>query len=314
MRKKVFDAVCLGTVVADVVTSPMPAIPEQGYVRQVNDITIHLGGCASNSAVGLARQGFKTAVVGKVGEDAFGSYILKLLEKEQVDTRWLGLSRRSATSICLILLVEGEDRRFIRNGGASDDLYPRDIPDEAISSAKVFCFTSYLAMEGLLGKEAEAILRRAKEAGAITLLDVAVAEGREPPEGVLSCLRFADYFVPNETEAYSLTGRKSPEEQAKAFLDMGAGTVVIKMGEKGALLLGEGEKIFLPAFRGKSVDPTGAGDAFAAGFIRGLIEGKDHLMCLRYGSALGFSAVRSIGATTGVFSRSELDRFLEQTR
>ncbi len=310
MRKKLFDAVCLGTVVADVVTSPMPTVPEQSHVRYVEEIRIYLGGCGANSAVGLARQGFKAAVLGKVGNDLFGSYISKLLRDEGVDTRWLGVSRRKPTSVCLILLVQGEDRRFIYTGGASDDLHAGDIPEEAILSAKVFCFTSYLAIEGLLEKEVEAVLRRAKEAGVITLLDIAILGGREPPEGALSCLRYADYFVPNETEALLLTGRKKPEEQAEVFLEMGAGTVVIKMGKKGALLMNEGERISLPAFRGGTVDPTGAGDAFVAGFVRGLIEQKDHLMCLRYGSALGFSAVQEVGAVTGLFDRRELDRFI----
>jgi sugar/nucleoside kinase (ribokinase family) len=93
---------------------------------------------------------------------------------------------------------------------------------------------------------------------------------------------------------------------------MGAGTVIITMGDQGSVLVGEGVRLRADTYRVPFVDGTGGGDAFAAGYIAGLLRGLDAEGCLRLGSAVGASCVRTIGTTTGVFTRPELETFLRE--
>jgi sugar/nucleoside kinase (ribokinase family) len=117
-------------------------------------------------------------------------------------------------------------------------------------------------------------------------------------------------FLPNADEGRLLTGIAEPLEQARHFRDAGAATVVITCGSQGAVLTSQKETLRTGIFSVEFVDGTGSGDAFAAGFISGLIEGCPAERCLKMGSALGASCVRRAGATTGVFTRAELDEFL----
>jgi sugar/nucleoside kinase (ribokinase family) len=107
-----------------------------------------------------------------------------------------------------------------------------------------------------------------------------------------------------------ITGEADPVRQAERFREMGAGTVVITQGERGSVLVTEGLRLRAGTFPMPFVDGTGGGDAFAAGYMAGMLRGLDAEGCLRLGSAVGASCVRAIGTTTGVFTRRECDEFL----
>jgi sugar/nucleoside kinase (ribokinase family) len=109
-----------------------------------------------------------------------------------------------------------------------------------------------------------------------------------------------------------ITGLDDPLEQAARFREAGAGTVVITQGEGGSLLVSEKVRLRAGKYPIEFVGGTGSGDAFDAGYIAGLLADEDPAGCLRWGSALGASCVRSIGATESVFSRAEAEAFMEQ--
>jgi sugar/nucleoside kinase (ribokinase family) len=109
-----------------------------------------------------------------------------------------------------------------------------------------------------------------------------------------------------------ITGEKEPLRQAEAFRKLGAGTVVITMGENGALLVNESVRLRAGVYTVPFVDGSGGGDAFDAGFIFGLLNNYSPEECLRVASALGASCVRAIGTTPGVFSRAECEAFMRE--
>jgi sugar/nucleoside kinase (ribokinase family) len=121
-----------------------------------------------------------------------------------------------------------------------------------------------------------------------------------------------DVFLPNDDEAALITGIEDPLEQAERFREAGAKTVVITRGDKGSLLVTDGLRLRGGTYPVQFVGGTGSGDAFDAGFIAGLLAGEDPCGCLRWGSALGASCVRSIGATESIFSRAEAEAFMKQ--
>ena len=111
-------------------------------------------------------------------------------------------------------------------------------------------------------------------------------------------------------EGERITGEKSPLKQAEIFHRMGAGTAVFTCGGEGAVLVQQGLRLRSGVFPMHYVDGSGGGDAFDAGYICGLLEGKGPQDCLRIASALGASCVRAVGTTPGVFTRAECEAFL----
>jgi sugar/nucleoside kinase (ribokinase family) len=117
-------------------------------------------------------------------------------------------------------------------------------------------------------------------------------------------------FLPNTDEAELLTGTSDPRQQAQRLHEAGAATVVITCGSSGTYVVGRDERLFAPAHQMPFVGGTGAGDAFSAGYIAGLLDSGDTRRCLAWGSALGASCVRSISATESVFTRDEALEFM----
>jgi sugar/nucleoside kinase (ribokinase family) len=123
-------------------------------------------------------------------------------------------------------------------------------------------------------------------------------------------LPHTDFFMPNDEEAHALTGEGKPRDQAERFLDEGCKTVVITQGRHGTLLMNDSTVYQAGVFPIDFVDGSGSGDAFAAGFIAGLVEKRETADILRFASAIGASACTKLGCTTGVFTRPEADAFL----
>ena len=109
-----------------------------------------------------------------------------------------------------------------------------------------------------------------------------------------------------------ITGLRDPLQQAERFRDAGAKTVVITQGERGSLLVSDKLRLRAGVYPIEFVGGAGSGDAFDAGYIAGLLAGEDPAGCLRWGSALGASCVRAIGATESVFNRDEAEAFLRE--
>jgi sugar/nucleoside kinase (ribokinase family) len=125
-----------------------------------------------------------------------------------------------------------------------------------------------------------------------------------------SVLAETDVFLPNTDESRVLTGESDPVLQAERFAAAGAGAVVITCGGEGAVIVSGSERLRASAHVVDYKGGTGSGDAFDAGFIAGMLQGKDLADCVRWGSAVGASCVRSISATDSVFTRAEAEAFM----
>ena len=268
---------------------------------------------AANVAIDLARVGVGVGVAGCVGRDPFGQFLVDRLTAAGVETSGVRMLDDVDTSGTLIINVAGEDRRFIHAAGANAVMRAIDIPFERVRQAKVFYVGGYLLMPALEGPDGLALLfRQARAAGVTTMLDVVVPGPGEYWPKIEPLLPETDVFLPNEDEAAIITGLTDPLDQAKRFRDAGAGTVVITRGERGTLLVNDKLRIQAGAYPTKFVGGTGAGDAFDAGFIAGLLAGEDPIGRLIWGAALGASCVRSISATESVFTREEALFFMRE--
>jgi sugar/nucleoside kinase (ribokinase family) len=307
------QVVCAGILVADLFVPPLPALPSAGQLLATDDFLVDSGGCAANTSTSLARLGVLSHVAGKVGDDIFGSFVLQDLARKGVDIAGISRSSVFGTSKTVILPVRGDDRRFIHTFGANADFRVGDIDLAQVESARIFYVGGYLVLPELRPDELAEVLHSARERGTRTVLDVVVPAGDAAAamRQLEEVLPFVDAFMPNDEEAHRPTGEDDPRRQAQALLDAGCGTVAITMGGRGTLVMDRQQFIAAPAFQVQVVDSSGAGDAFAAGFIFGLLQGWSMPDTLRYASAIGASSCTRLGCTPGVFTREQAQTFLQ---
>ncbi len=306
------ECLSIGLLVADHLCTPIPRLPKPGELLFCDELPLSVGGCAANVALDLARLGVDVGLVGCVGRDPFGRYLVETLTTSGVDTSGVTALENVGTAASLIINVTGEDRRFIHAIGANAHLTTEYVPIDRVRAAKVVYVGGYLLMPNLNAHgELTKLFREARQSGAITVLDVVLGPGEFWPR-LAELLAETDAFLPNEDEAAAITGLSDPLAQAKRFRAAGAKTVVITCGGAGTLLVSDRGTWRAGVYPTKFVGATGAGDAFDAGYITGLLLGEDELGCLRWGSALGASCVRSISATDSVFTRQEALHFMQQ--
>lgn len=303
---------CAGILVADTFCGPLDALPKEGELIAVDALPVSVGGCASNVAIGLARQGIAAEVVGCLGKDAAAQVVVASLERSGVNCERLSYSERLPTSQTIVLLVKGEDRRFLHLFGANSAFTVAAIDRDWVRSLNVFYLGGLYVLSGIdLGEVAD-LLRDCRAHGVTTVVDVVTPGPGVDYSGLKEILPHVDYFLPNDDEAALITGQHEVREQVRVLQSWGAHTLVITQGAKG-LTAAQGDDLWhADAFPIHAVDPSGGGDAFAAGLIVGLARGWALADVLRYGSVLGASATLAVGTTTSVFDAAQAERFLAE--
>jgi 2-dehydro-3-deoxygluconokinase len=284
----------------------------------------HVAGAEANAAVGLARLGHSVAYIGRVGSDGFGAAIVRKLRGEGVDVEHLVVDDTAPTGLMI------RERRalgaahvlYYRSGSAGSRLGPAEV-DAAAAQFKGARWLHVTGITPALSPTARAAVERAialaRDARLTISLDLNLR--RKLWSEAEAALVFrelaakADVVMGDEDEARLVTGTKdSGEVLAEALLARGASTAIVKLGRQGAVAATVGEAIRVPALDIPAVvDPVGAGDAFAAGYIAATLEGKPLDEALRAANACGAAAVTVVGDMAGLPDRQELERLLDKT-
>ena len=304
------DVLCAGIIVADHVCTPVPHLPAAGELVMADGMLLTIGGCAANAAVDLAKMQARVGIAARVGDDVFGRIVTDILRDAKIDVSHLKVSPGADTSQTLIVNVKGQDRRFIHTFGANRGFSAADIPRQLFDQIKVLYVGGYLVMPAVTQDDLAPLFAAAQAKGVKTVLDIVVPAKGEYLTRFDLLLPHVDVFLPNDLESELITGEKDPLKQADVFQRMGAKTTVITMGSNGSLLVQKDLRLKAGVYSVPMVDASGGGDAFDAGYIVGLLDGKGPEDCLRVASALGASCVRAIGTTPGVFTRAECDEFM----
>ena len=301
---------CAGILVADMLCGPVAALPEPGELLPVEDVPAKAGGCAANVAIDLARQGIGAAVAGCVGRDAAAETPLAALRAHGVDCEGIIRSDRLPTSKTVVLIVAGEDRRYIHAFGANAEFSVGHIRREWLKTLSVFYLGGLFAMPGIKADELADLLAFCRASGVVTVVTVVAPKPFNQHHDLATLLPMIDYFLPNNDEARAFTGERDPIDQATALVAAGARTSIVTCGAGGAIAARDSKRWRCGAYDAPVVDPSGCGDAFAAGVIAGIVHGWDMARTLVYASALGASAVRAVGTTDGVFQAAEAQAFI----
>jgi sugar/nucleoside kinase (ribokinase family) len=298
---------CAGILVGDLFVPPLARLPEAGELLVTDDFLMGAGGCAANVATVLSKLGVDSRVVGKVGRDSFGDYVVSALADLGIDVSFIGRSDTIGTAKTVIVPVAGEDRRYIHTVGANADLTGQDFSPDALSDVDVVYLGGYLLLPGLRTAAVVELLEAAHRARARTVLDVVLpGDMRASMDELRPILSSVDFFLPNYDEARLLTGEQDAERQAAIFNDAGAKTVVITMGAEGLVVRSAGENQCVAAPSVDVVDGSGAGDAFAAGLIVGLLEDWELARSLVFASEAGALACTALGCSAGIRDREHL--------
>ena len=299
------SALCAGVHVLDVLVRPVESIPEGQGGELVDEIRITAAGSAGGTALVLAKLGASVRSAGAIGRDAAGDMLLALLERDGVDTELLVRRDDVQTSASVLPIRPSGERPAFHVVGANGTFGPDDIPAEAIEAA------THLHLGGpeFIGGEAAApMLRRARESGVVTSADV-LAPG-EP--GLLDwigpALAELDYFLPNGDQVLALTGAGDLEDGCRALIERGVGCVAATSGADGVLVVDEDGADAVPAFDVEAVDTTGCGDAFSAGFLRGLSLGRDRREAAVLGCAAAAQVAQGLGTDHGDFDLAAVEQ------
>jgi len=304
---------CAGILVVDTICGPVKALPEPGQLAILDDIPSTVGGCAANVACSLAKQGVTVGAAGLVGEDPAARLLRGQLHARQVDCSQVKSTTKQPTSQTVVLLIEGQDRRFLHSFGANRSFSVGQLNRDWIRELKVFYVGGLFAMPNFRTSELAELLKYCRSHNVVTVVDVVASEDMRDFGQLDACLPYIDYFLPNDDEAARITGRSDPSEQARVFRDKGVDTTIVTLGEKGSLAMRGHDLWRTGTFPVEFVDMTGCGDAFDAGLISGVLKNWDLPRTLSYATALGGSCAQAIGAYDGVFTADETEAFL-QTR
>ena len=300
------DVLSLGIYVVDVLGRPIDQFPEKGKLALFDELEIHTGGCANNTAIALTRLGVSAGAMGKVGTDAFGDLILQGLVDNGIDTAGMQQDASASTSFTFVAVASDGERTFYHYIGANGELCEADLNWEVIKSVKILHIAGALVMPRFDGVPMANVLREAKTLGITTSLDTAYDATGRWMETLEPCLPYVDMFMPSIVEAQHLTGLSGYREIVQ-FLrrNYGIHTIVIKMGENGSYASTPEAEYIAPAYPVNAVDATGAGDAYVAGFLAGTIMGWDLKATAELASATGAACVTAIGTTAGIQNLEE---------
>jgi len=298
--------------VADVVGKPVDVMPERGKLTLVDRMELHGGGCANSTGIGLAKIGVKTAVIGKVGDDGFGDFVIGNLTRNKVDCTGVVRDKDAATSSTMVLVHGDGERSFIHYIGANGTLTEADVDFGVVKSSKILHIAGSFLLPGFDGEPTARVLKKAKELGVTTSLDTAWDSRGNWMKLLAPCLPYVDYAVPSIEEARMVTGKHEPEDVAAVLLDYGVGTAALKMGAKGCYIRSKDIELHIPIYKVDVVDALGAGDAFAAGFLAGLVNGWDLERTGKFANATGAFCVTALGATTGIKDRKTIEDFIAE--
>jgi sugar/nucleoside kinase (ribokinase family) len=245
-------------------------------------------------------------LAGKIGNDALGRMLLKKARKFGIPLRGIRVSATERTSTCIALVNRKGERVFIYFGGANESFFREDIDDVLLRKAKIIHFGGVFDVPGIEGAILADILRAARSAGHVTSMDVTWDnEGVWLPK-IRDALPHLDYFLPSINEVSAMLGTRDPVKAASELLSLGVRNVVVKLGGDGCFIANEEVKEHVRGFQPPEVvDTTGAGDAFVAGFIAGVVRKWTLRDCARLGNAVGALAVQKVGATEGVSGFSD---------
>ncbi len=293
------DAVVFGNVTLDILCSPVNEVPRHESIA-FDQVIVSPGGCGSNTAIGLASSGIPTGIIARTGNDDAADLLFHYWQRVGVDPRFVHRATDLPTGTSVGLIDSDFQPRFIHTSGANRQLTAEAIepPTLAAAGIRFFYIAGFFVLPNLFEQVAEK-LAALRQLGITTTLDVVFNVRMDDPRlrNVLwAAMPHLDHFLANQHEAFRLTGQEEPQAAAANLRRRGARAVIIKLGARGCYAASPSFTGIIPGEAIQVLDTTGAGDAFAAGFIAALARGQDLQTACQAGNRAGARICTRLGA------------------
>lgn len=284
-------------------------LPKAGETVLGSEFASAAGGKGANQAVAAARGGGKVTFIARVGTDVFGEKAVAGFRADGINVDYVFRDPDSPSGVALIFVAKDGENSIAVASGANARLLPPDVwqAKNVFPNAAVLVLQLETPLETV-----QAAAELAAGAGVRVILNSAPA--RPLPDALLNNLYL---ITPNEIEVESLTGvavdgEAAANQAAEKLLTRGVQNVILTMGARGAFVAGEGIRQWVPAFKVKPVDCTGAGDVFNGALAVALAEGKSLLEAARFANAAAAISVSRLGAQTSAPTRKEIEQWLNE--
>jgi ribokinase len=295
-----FDVICFGALNVDKLYK-VDRIASADEESRIQDFKESPGGSAANTAVGLARLGVRTGFIGKVAADREGDLLIRDFLDEGVNTDGVVVSEYGRSGTVIGFVDEEGERALYVDPGVNDSLKFDEIDLKYASQADLLHLTSFV---GEVPFQSQKRLVEALPEISVTI-DPGMIYARKGIEELKPLIERCLVFFPNKRELRLLTG-KGYREGAEDLLKMGTRIIAVKLGSRGCYVTDGEESHLIEPFKVEVVDSTGAGDAFCAGFIYGLINNKTLRECGVLGNFVASRTLTRMGARNGLPRKDEL--------
>jgi len=300
-----FDVVGFGALNVDKLfkVNKIASAEEESFVTGFEEAC---GGSAANTMVGLARLGCKVGFIGKVAEDREGKMLFEDFRRESVDTNGIITVKHGRSGTAMGFVDERGERALYVDPGVNDTIKFNEINKEYMFQTRFLHLTSFVGEKSFRTQKrlVETLPKKVKVS-----LDIGELYARKGLNALEPIMSRTFVVMPNAKELQILTKKAHYERSAEVLLEKGVKIVAVKLGSKGCYVTDGKESSKVEAFKVKVVDTTGAGDAFCAGFLYGLISGKSLYECGRIGNFVASKGIMKMGARPG-FPRIEDLRLL----
>lgn len=309
------DVLCVGLMVCDIIIQPVDKDVFEVDSTRIDTLKITSGGDSLNAAINMEKLGITAGLIGKVGNDVFGEYLIHEAQKYDVITSGIIKSDEYSTSTSIVLVDKSGERHFAYYGKANDSLCVKDVDIKLLNEANMVHVGSAMALNNLDGSGITELFKMAKSLGKPTSMDVTWDSSDKWLEKIEDALHYTDIFMPSYDEAKKITGLDKPEDMKEFFRNYGLKILVVKLGSAGCYITDFSDEYRIKPFKNiRVIDTTGAGDAFVAGFLTGFIKGFSLYDSGVLGNAVASQCVMKLGATNWKMTLNEVMLFISDNK
>ena len=298
----------IGELNVDLILSGRGDLPAFGIEIIVQDFAMTLGSASAICASGLARLGRPVSFAGKVGQDPWGDYCLRVLREAGVTLDAVVSDPRAKTGVT-VSITAPHDRALVTYPGAMATFMAGDLPDDLFRSPGHLHVSSFFLQSGMRSSWCT-VFELARASGWTISLDPGCDPANAWDPDLVALLPFVDVLLPNEVELQALTGEPDPGEAIRRLAN-GHTLTIAKLGARGAMALVDGQPVLVAPPPMTPVDTTGAGDSFNAGFLHAWLDGQPVRAALRSGVACGALSTQGLGGVAAQPTAAALARCLE---
>jgi ribokinase len=276
------------------------AAEEESFVTEYSETC---GGSAANTVIGLARLGCHTGFIGKTGDDAEGQTLLQNFVDEEVDTNGIVVAKHGRSGKVMGFVDQQGQRALYIDPGVNDTIETHEVNENYASNTRFLHLTSFVGNTSFQTQKnlIEKLHRKVQVS-----LDPGALYAKLGPKKLKTLIDKTFLIMPNSRELELLTSSKDYKTGARSLIEEGVKVLAVKLGSKGCYVTDGKESHKVEPFKVKVVDTTGAGDAFDAGFLYGLLSGRSLRECGSIGNFVASRCIMEMGARTSLPTLEDL--------